>query len=324
MSEIIASVSGIRGIIGDGLTPQNIIKFTSAFAEYCRHNSGNMKRIAVGRDGRLFGGAVENIVAGNLALCGFEVINIGIVPTPTVQIATEDLKCAGGISITASHNPQIWNGLKFLNADGTFLDEYQVKELLKIAAMGNFHYAKIGDIKLPQKDFSWTDKHIEQVLKLKIIDVNKIKKRKFKVVVDAVNSSGSVIVPKLLERLGCKVIKLFCDGSGKFPHTPEPIPENLKQLSAAVKKNKADLGIAVDPDADRLVLITDEGKPFGEENTVTAAANFVLRNTKNKNRNVTVNLSTSRSVDDIAKRTNARVYRSPVGEINVVKEMMKE
>jgi phosphomannomutase len=324
LSEIIASVSGVRGIIGDSLTPQNIIKFTSAFAQYCRKNSKSKNlRIAVGRDGRLFGEIIEQMVLSNLALSGFEVINIGTAPTPTVQIATEDMKCAGGISITASHNPQIWNGLKFLNPDGTFLDEKQVIEFLKIASEGKFIYSDIKDLKPARKDFSWLDKHIDKVLKLKIVNIDKIKKRKFKVVVDAVNSSGSVIVPRLLEKLGCKVIRLFCDGSGIFPHTPEPIPENLKLLSSAVKKHKADLGISVDPDADRLVLITEKGEPFSEENTITAVANFVLKNTRSRNKSVTVNLSTSRSVDDIAIRNNAKVFRSPVGEINVVKEMQK-
>jgi len=324
VSEIIASVSGIRGITGDSLTPQNIIKFTSAFAQYCRKNSKNKKlKIAVGRDGRLFGDIIEQMVLSNLALSGFEVINIGIAPTPTVQIATEDMKCAGGISITASHNPQIWNGLKFLNPDGTFLDEKQVREFLKIASEGKFTYAEIKDLKPARNDFSWLDRHIDKVLKLRIINVGKIKKRKFKVVVDAVNSSGSVIVPKLLEKLGCTVIRLYCDGSGVFPHTPEPIPENLKLLSSAVKKHRADMGISVDPDADRLVLITDKGEPFSEENTITAVANFVLKNTSSKSKSVTVNLSTSRSVDDIAGKNNARVFRSPVGEINVVKEMQK-
>ncbi|MDQ3193842.1 MAG: phosphoglucosamine mutase [Bacteroidota bacterium] len=324
MSEIIASVSGIRGIIGDSFTPENIIKYTSAFVTYSRKysTSKNMK-IAVGRDGRLFGNIIEEMVLSNLSLSGVEVINIGTAPTPTVQIATEGLKCAGGISITASHNPRIWNGLKFLNPDGTFLDEKQVKEFLHIADKGNFKYADIDNLKQAKHDYSWPGKHIDKVLGLKILELNKIRKRKFKVVVDAVNSSGSVIVPKLLEKLGCKVIRLYCDSSGVFPHTPEPIPENLTLLSKSVKKNKADLGIAVDPDADRLVLITDKGEPFGEENTITAVANYVLKKTRDRNKNVTVNLSTTRSVDDIAIRNNARVFRSPVGEINVVKEMIK-
>lgn len=325
MSEIIASVSGVRGILGDSLTPQNIIKFTSAFAEYCRRNSKTKKgqriKIVIGSDGRLNGEVIESMVISNLAMSGCDIMNIGIAPTPTVQIATEDLKYDGGISITASHNPQIWNGLKFLNPDGTFLDEEQVKIFLKIVKEGKFKYADVNEIGNVLIDFDWAAKHIEKVLNLKILDLKKIRKRKFKVVVDAVNSSGSVIVPELLEKLGCKVFRLFCDGSGIFPHTPEPIPENLKMLSKAVLKYKADMGISVDPDADRLVLITDKGEPFSEENTITTAANFVLKKNLSKAKSVTVNLSTSRSVDDIARLNNAKVFRSAVGEINVVKEM---
>ena len=238
MSEIIASVSGVRGILGDSLTPQNIIKFTSAFAEYCRRNSKTKKgqriKIVIGSDGRLNGEVIESMVISNLAMSGCEIMNIGIAPTPTVQIATEDLKYDGGISITASHNPQIWNGLKFLNPDGTFLDEEQVKIFLKIVKEEKFKYADVNEIGNVLIDFDWAAKHIEKVLNLKILDLKKIRKRKFKVVVDAVNSSGSVIVPELLEKLGCKVFRLFCDGSGIFPHTPEPIPENLKMLSKAV------------------------------------------------------------------------------------------
>ncbi|MBS1551761.1 MAG: phosphoglucosamine mutase [Bacteroidetes bacterium] len=323
MSDIIASVSGIRGIFGDNLTPSNITKFVSAFAEYCRIvHKGKRNKIAVGRDGRIHGDIIAGIVINNLLLSGFEVTDIGIAPTPTVQLTTEELKCAGGISITASHNPQKWNGLKFLNSDGTFLDEHQVSEFLKIADKGKFSFAEIDKLRSLKNDDTWISKHIDKVLKLQIINTAKIRKRKFKVVVDAVNSSGSLIVPLLLEKLGCRVIKLFCDGSGIFPHTPEPIPENLKLLSNAVKKHKADLGISVDPDADRLVMITDKGEPFSEENTITTVVKYILRKTS-RGKNVTVNLSTTRAVDDVAAEFGAKVYRSPVGEINVVKEMMR-
>lgn len=325
MSEIISSVSGIRGIYGDSLTPFNLIKFTSAYASLLKSIcvKGRIK-IALGRDGRLHGEEVSGIVINSLLMSGIDVVYLGIVPTPTVQIATEDLKCCGGISVTASHNPQEWNGLKFLKGDGTFLDELQVKKLMRFAEKGDFKFAQVNDIGNLTSDFSWINRHIEKVLKLRIINVVKIRKRKFKVVVDAVNSSGSVIIPLLLKKLGCNVIELHCDRSGKFPHMPEPVPENLKSLSSSVKKNKADFGISVDPDADRLVLITNTGEPFGEENTITAVSDFVLRNTHpGKSRNVTVNLSTSRSVDDIALRNNAGMFRSPVGEINVVKEMIK-
>jgi phosphomannomutase len=322
MSDIIVSVSGVRGIMGDSLTPANIIKYVSAFAEYCRLTSKS-KNIIVGRDGRLYGEVVADIVINTLRLAGFNVTYIGIVPTPTVQIATEDLKAAGGISITASHNPQIWNGLKFLNTNGTFLDELQVKEFIDIAESSKFQYADIDKIGSVVNDFSWLKKHVAKVLKLKILDKKKIQKRKFKIVIDTVNSAGSLIVPDLLEKLGCKVIKLFCDGSGVFPHTPEPLPENLTQLSKAVKKHKADFGVAIDPDSDRMVLITDKGEPFIEENTITAVANFVLRKTKSKDKTAVVNLSTTRAVDDVAKMFDGKVFRSAVGEINVVKEMMK-
>ena len=330
MSEIIASVSGVRGIYGDNLTPQNISKFTSAFAEYCKKNSkasSKPKKIIVGRDGRLNGEIISNLVINNLLLSGFEVVYIGVAPTPTVQIATEDLKAAGGIAVTASHNPQQWNGLKFLNPNGTFLDPKQIEQFLSIAAKGpdngNFTYADVKDIQKLTFDLSWLDRHIEKTLKLKIVDKNKIKRRKFKVVLDTVNSAASIIAPKILKMLGCKVIELYCDGSGIFPHTPEPLPENLKQLSAAVKKHKADIGIAIDPDSDRLVIITDKGEPFIEENTITTVSNLILRKSKSKNKSVCVNLSTTRAVDDVAQMNGAKSYRSAVGEINVVKEMMK-
>jgi len=328
LSELIVSVSGIRGITGDSLTPQNIVKYASAFAEYCRKNSGKNSgkkkiRIAVGRDGRLNGDILEDIIISVLRMSGADVINIGIAPTPTVQIATEDLKCSGGISITASHNPQIWNGIKFLNPDGTFLNDFQIKQLIMIAAKGSFNYQDVKNTGKITHDDSMSFYHISKVLSLKILNISKIRKRKFKVVVDAVNSSGSNIVPDLLEKLGCKVIRLHCDGSGIFPHTPEPVPENLASLSKSVLNNKADMGIAIDPDADRLVLITEKGKSFGEENTITMAVNHALRIQSGSGKNVTVNLSTTRSVEDVALKYKSKVFRSPVGEINVVNEMKK-
>ena len=318
MSDIIVSVSGIRGIIGDNLTPENILKFTSAFAAYCRKKSKS-KKIVVGRDGRQHGELISNSVISILTMYGFQVIDIGIVPTPTVQIATEETKSAGGIAITASHNPQIWNGLKFLNSDGTFLDGEQIKEILNIDR--NIKFAEIKNIKPVIIDNSWIEKHIEKALKK--INIGSIRKAKFKIVVDAVNSAGSVIVPLLLKKLGCTVIELFCDETGIFPHTPEPLPHNLKLLAKTVIKNKADLGIAVDPDSDRLVLITNSGKPFSEENTIATVVNNILKNSKAKEKNIVVNLSTTRAVDNIAKLYNAKVHRSAVGEINVVKEMKR-
>lgn len=322
MSDIIASVSGVRGILGDNLTPENIIKFTSAFIRYCRKNS-KPKKIVVGTDGRMHGNLISNIVLSTVSMSGFTAIDIGVVPTPTVQIATEDLNAAGGIAVTASHNPQIWNGLKFLNPNGTFLDGEQIKQVIRWSKSSYFSYSGIKEIKPVTSDYSWIDKHIDKVLKLKSVRVNAIRKRKFKVVVDAVNSSGSYIVPLLLQKLGCKVIELFCDGSGVFPHIPEPLPQNLKQLCTAVKKNNADLGISVDPDSDRLVIITEKGEPFIEENTITTVIRCVFRNVKSNNKIATVNLSTTRATDDIARQFGGKVFRSPVGEINVVKEMKR-
>ena len=281
MSEIIVSVSGVRGIIGDNLTPQNIIKYSSAFAVWCRSVSKS-KKIVVGRDGRLFGKTISDMTISTLTLSGFQVIDIGVVPTPTVQIATEDLKAAGGISVTASHNPQNWNGLKFLNPDGTFLDSAQIVKFINISKKENFNYDDIDKLLPVIKDTSWIERHIDKVLNLRNVQIDLIKKRKFKVVVDAVNSSGSVIVPILLEKLGCKVIKLFCDESGKFPHLPEPIPINLELLCKEVRKQKADIGISVDPDSDRLVIITEKGEPFIEENTITTVIRNIFKNAKSK------------------------------------------
>ncbi len=322
MSDIIVSVSGVRGIIGDSLTPWSISKYTSAFAEYCRKNNKS-KRIVVGRDGRLHGDIVSGMVISNLTFLGFQVLNIGIAPTPTVQIATEETRSAGGIAITASHNPQMWKGLKFLNSNGTFLDGKQIEELKELAEEGKFKFEAERKLRPVIRDLTWIKKHVDEVLALRTVNLKKIRERNFKIVVDAVNSAGSVIIPMLLRRLGCRVIEMFCNGSGIFPHTPEPIPENLGALSRMVVKRNADFGIAIDPDSDRMVIIDEKGEPFGEENTIVTAVRYILRNTKGKNRNVTVNLSTTRAVEKNASLFGGKVYRSPVGEINVVKEMKK-
>ncbi|MBM4157548.1 MAG: phosphoglucosamine mutase [Ignavibacteria bacterium] len=325
--ELIFSVSGLRGIYGETLRTDDIIKYSNAFGLYVKEKNKS-KKIVIGRDGRLYGEIIANLVISNLFLNGFHITDIGVVPTPTVQIATEYLKAAGGISITASHNPQKWNGLKFLNCNGTFLDTPQIEEVNKILRLikkgsTRFSETRFGELKSTVKDISWTDRHIEKALNVKFINRKAIRERKFKVVVDAVNSSGSIIVPKLLRKLGCRVIELFTDCSGIFPHNPEPIPENLKILMSEVVKNKADMGIAVDPDSDRLVLITDKGEPFGEENTITTAVKHILRKITAKNNKVTVNLSTTRAVRDIARGFSAEVITTPVGEINVVSEMKR-
>jgi len=333
MKEPIISISGIRGVFGESLTPENIIKYTTAFARYLK-----CKRIVIGRDGRLHGDIIEKIIESALLFNGCEVINLGIAPTPTIALAVETLKANGGIAITASHNTQQWNGMKFINSKGIFLDAEENKVFQSYFATspsgrggvrlasplrGENRGGLVSWDKVKQIEYypGFFDFHIMRVLDINSIDFKQVRKRKFKVVVDAVNSSGSVIVPKLLEKLGCKVIKIDCDGSGIFTRKPEPIPENLKQVCATVKKHKADIGIVVDPDADRLVIITEEGKPFGEENTITTVINHVLRNAPKPKRIAVVNLSTSRSVDDIVKMHGGKIYKSPVGEINVIKKM---
>ncbi|MCI0474237.1 MAG: phosphoglucosamine mutase, partial [Ignavibacteria bacterium] len=316
MTDIIFSVSGVRGIYGDSLTLPVAVKYTMAFAKFCRDNYKSNK-IIVGSDGRQKGEEISSVVTHALAFAGFEVVDIGVVPTPTVQLAVEKLKAAGGIAVTASHNPQQWNGLKFLDSDGTFLKPAQITEVKKNLKQKKFKLVSFKKIIPVKQDMAWIDKHIELVLKSGLVNVNKVKKRKFKVVVDAVNSSGSVIVPKLLKRLGCEVIELYCDGSGIFPHMPEPLPQNLTQLSKVVKKNKADIGVAIDPDGDRLVLICENGKPFIEENTIVTVVRNILRNTKGR-RCAVVNMSTTRAVNDVVKENGGILYRTAVGEINVV------
>lgn len=316
MKEPIISISGIRGILGESLTSDSIIKFTRAFASYIGH-----KRIVIGRDGRLYGDIIEKIVESTLLLNGCEVINLGMVPTPTIALAVETLKANGGISITASHNPQIWNGMKFINNKGIFLDAEENKKFLR--------HVKNGKSKNPEhvKQIEYYpgfgDYHIGRVLNISSVNVRKIRKRNFRIVVDCVNSSGSFIIPRLLKKLGCDVIEVDCDGTGVFGRQPEPVPENLKKTSLAVKKHKADIGIVVDPDADRLVLITEKGEPFIEENTVVTAIRHVLKNTPKNKRAAVVNLSTTKAADDVVKELGGKLYKSPVGEINVIKKMKR-
>jgi len=318
MKEPIISISGIRGVLGESLTPVQIVKYSTAFAKYVK--SG---RVVIGRDGRLHGEIIEKMIESTLLMNGCEVINLGVAATPTITLAVESLKCAGGISITASHNPQQWNGMKFINKQGIFLNADENKKFLNLAEDkpgSEVSWEKIRQIEY-YPDFS--EYHIGRALNIKCVDSKKIKRRKFRVVVDAVNSSGSEIVPALLEKLGCKVIKIDCDRSGVFTRKPEPLPENLKLTSKAVKVNKADLGIVVDPDADRLVLITENGEPFGEENTITTVINHVFKHVPKPRRIACVNLSTSRSVDDVVKAHGGKLYKAPVGEINVITKMKK-
>ncbi|MEO8513519.1 MAG: phosphoglucosamine mutase [Ignavibacteria bacterium] len=316
MKEPIISISGIRGVFGESLTPENIVKYITAFAKYI-----GRKKIVIGRDGRMGGELVEKLVETTLLFNGCEVVNIGVAPTPSVSLAVETLKASGGISITASHNPQEWNGMKFISSKGIFLDAEENKKLWEYFGDTTNNYVTADKIKQIEYYPGFLDYHISKVLDISSINVKKIKKRKFKVVVDCVNSSGSIIIPALLKKLGCKVIKVDCDPSGIFTRKPEPIPENLKHTCKIVKKYKADIGIVIDPDADRLVIITEKGEPFGEENTITTAIKHVLSKTKPAKRIAAINLSTSRSVDDVVNSLGGRLYKSAVGEINVIKKM---
>jgi phosphomannomutase len=317
---LIRSISGIRGIIGDGLTPDIIIKYAAAFSQIRPKG-----KIVIGRDGRPSGKWIENMLSGALAACGRDVEILGIAPTPTVQLATERSNAGGGIVITASHNPREYNGLKFLAPDGVFLDGAENLNLFKIFDSGVFDYANVDNIGSIRFADSPERMHIENILGLEIFKSGeireKLRSRKLKVVVDAVNAAGSRYVPALLGELGCETIELFCDESGEFPHTPEPVPDNLGQLRKAVQNHKADLGVAVDPDADRLVLIDENGLPVGEEKTIVIAADAALSYINKKDAAVAVNYSTTRMVEDMAGKHGARVFRSPVGEINVVRKM---
>ncbi|MGA7719789.1 MAG: phosphoglucosamine mutase, partial [Ignavibacteriaceae bacterium] len=293
--------------------PETIIKYTSAYAELIGKG-----KVVVGRDARITGEMVLSLVTGTLLAKGMDVIEIGICPTPTVQYTVKTLKAKGGIAITASHNPNQWNALKMLNHTGQFLfpDEYIVLQSLLNNSDNKYeNWNSIG--KLTHTD-EGLKRHVKDVLELKLINQKEIKKKKFKVLADCVNGAGVYIIPDFLKEFGCEVIELNCERTGIFPRLPEPIPENLTRTMEAVKESKADLGVVVDPDVDRLVLITNEGKPFGEENTITQAVKFILSKEKG---NVVVNLSTTRAVDDVAKAEGQKVFRSPVGEANVVKRM---
>ena len=307
------SISGIRGIVGDGLNPKVLVKYTTAYADFIRKGT-----VVVGRDARITGDMVQEIVVGTLIAKGINVVEIGIVPTPTVQYTVKTLKAQGGIAISASHNPNEWNALKLLNSTGQFMSPEENEEMKKLIEKSVDSFVSWDKIGKRKKYDAALKKHVEDTLSLKYINKAKIKRRKFKVVVDCVNGAGVYVVPQMLKELGCKVIEINCQKSGVFPRLPEPIPENLTKTMKAVKKERADLGIVVDPDVDRLVLITDKGKPFGEENTITQAIKFILSKKKGS---VVVNLSTTRAVDDVAHKYGAKVYRSPVGEANVVKEM---
>jgi len=320
---LIKSISGIRGtiggVVGDNLTPLDVVKFASAYGIWIRSHSDNNK-IVIGRDARISGSMVQNLVMNTLVGLGFDVIDIGLSTTPTVEIAVPLENASGGIIITASHNPKQWNALKLLNSKGEFLNSNDGVEILKLAESTNLKYNEVDSLgKIIEVD-NYIDIHIDQVLSLDIINVNKIKSANFKVVVDAVNSTGGIAVPKLLNKLGVEVIELYCDPNGHFPHNPEPLKENLKDLSSLVVENNANLGIVVDPDVDRLAFVCEDGSVFGEEYTLVACADFVLSKTPGS---TVSNLSSTRALRDVTEKHGCSYESSAVGEVNVV-EMMKK
>lgn len=323
---LIKSISGIRGTIGgnpgEGLSPLDIVKFTSAYATFMRRSSEVKSNvIVVGRDARLSGRMVLNVVVGTLTGMGFDVVNIGLATTPTTELAVIEEGACGGIIITASHNPKQWNALKLLNDKGEFLTDAQGKEVLRIAEAEDFDYADVDHLGREQKNYTYLRRHIDQVLALKLVDVEAIKKANFTVAVDAVNSVGGVAIPKLLEALGVnKVEKLYCDPTGNFGHTPEPIPENLTGIADFMKQGKTDVGFVVDPDVDRLAIIMENGEFFVEEYTLVAVADYVLQHTPGA---TVSNLSSSRALRDVTEGHGCKYTAAAVGEVNVTTEMRR-
>ena len=322
---LIKSISGIRGTIGgkpgEGFSPLDVVKFTSAYGTWLQGKVKKEKvKLVVGRDARISGPMVEKLVLATLQGLGIDVVNIGLSTTPTVEMAVPNEGADGGIILTASHNPKQWNALKLLNGKGEFISGQDGQEVLALAESESFNYAEVDDLgEITVKDYF--DFHIQAVLDHPLVDQEAIKKAGFKVAVDAVNSSGGVVVPQLLEALGVKeVVKLFCDPTGHFPHNPEPLPEHLTEISETIKKEGAHLGVVVDPDVDRLALVNEDGTMFGEEYTLVAVADYVLKNRKG---NTVSNLSSTRALRDVTEAAGGVYYPSAVGEVNVV-EKMKE
>jgi phosphomannomutase len=322
---LIRSISGIRGTIGgapgEGLSPLDVVRYTAAFGTLIKQRSGKASpKLILGRDARLSGPMVADLVRGTLVGLGFEVIDLGLATTPTVEMAVPGEGADAGIILTASHNPKQWNALKLLNAKGEFISAADGGEVLRLAENDAYRFAEVDHLGSVRTDDSWTKKHIDAILKLDLVDAKAIKAAGFKVVVDAVNSVGGVAVPQLLEALGVEVVKLYCEPTGHFPHNPEPLPEHLTDLCAEVVKQKAHLGISVDPDVDRLALVCEDGSLFGEEYTLVACADHVLASRPG---DTVSNLSSTRALNDIAERHGRKRHASAVGEVNVVELMRK-
>jgi phosphomannomutase len=309
------STSGIRGIVGLTLDPPTIIRYAAAFGKFAQKG-----KVVIGRDSRPSGEYIAGLVTSVLAMTGCDVIDLGIVPTPTVELEVLHHKATAGIAVTASHNPAEWNALKFFNNRGEFITRQQYRRLEKIVDQSGSAYVSHDKLGCVTHDEGAVERHIRSVLKIKAVSSRRVRKGHFKVVVDAINGAGSKALPEFLERMGVKVIRINCNNNGDFFRKPEPVAENLGQLGRAVKKHKADLGMACDPDADRLALVDEKGRPIGEELTLTLAIAYYLLKNKGP---VAINLSTSRITADVARMTGSRVYLSPVGEANVIAEMRK-
>ena len=320
---LIKSISGIRGTIGgapgDTLNPLDIVKFTSAYAQFIRRNKKSFSnKIVVGRDARISGEMVKNVVCGTLMGVGYDVIDIGYATTPTTELAVQMCGADGGIIITASHNPRQWNALKLLNEQGEFLSAADGRIVLSIAGRENFEYAEVDQLGSYTQDHSFDDRHIESVLKLKLVDVEAIKKAQFKVCVDTINSVGGIILPKLFDQLGVEYTVLNGEPNGDFAHNPEPLEKNLKGIMDEMKTGKYDLGIVVDPDVDRLAFICEDGKIFGEEYTLVSVADYVLSKTPG---NTVSNLSSTRALRDVTNKYGGTYAAAAVGEVNVTTKM---
>lgn len=319
---LIKSISGIRGTIGgrpnEGLTPVDIVKFTAAFGHLVQQNTG-INKIVVGRDARVSGEMVRNLVVGTLQSIGIDVVDLGLSTTPTVEIAVPAENAGGGIILTASHNPGNWNALKLVNDKGEFINDQQGKLVLDIAEELDFDFAEVQNLGKVELNDTYLQKHIDHILSLDLVDVEAIKKANFSVVVDGVNSTGGTFVPALLNALGVNTVhKLYCEPNGLFPHNPEPLAENLQDLSKVVVEKKADLGIAVDPDVDRLCFVMENGEMFGEEYTLVAVADYILEHTPG---NTVSNLSSTRALRDVTLKHGHEYFASAVGEVNVVNKM---
>jgi len=324
---LIKSISGIRGTIGgatgDNLTPLDVVKFSAAFGTMLLKKKKGVTKVVIGRDARLSGEMVSTLVSATLQGLGIDVVDLGLSTTPTVEIAVPLEKAAGGIILTASHNPIQWNALKLLNEKGEFISGKDGEELLKIAKNEDFDFAQVTKLGRYDKKDGYIQKHIDQILALPLVDAAAIEQKNFKVVVDAVNSTGGIAVPMLLKALGVTVKEMYCQPTGHFPHNPEPLPEHLTDICREMKKEKYDLGIVVDPDVDRLAFISEDGTPFGEEYTLVAVADYVLNAGKKKKGNTVSNLSSTRALQDITEKAGGEYFAAAVGEVNVV-EKMKE